>query len=138
MATVERKNQRRTIVRLLTQLHPESRDISEMSGRVEPWCKCVGSRRRAIKRARACCGRWAPTRRVIRHVKNKTLIAIATQHTDTYGDNRSPIRAAFQNRPNTLLGSHTHVSAAQHGQREGRARQREHPNVRGEQAQGTG
>ena len=80
----------------------------------------------------------APTRRVICHVKNKTLIAIATQHTDTYGDNRSPIRAAFQNRPNTLLGSHTHVSAAQHGQSEGRARQREHPNVRGEQAQGTG
>ena len=33
MATVERKNKRRTIVRLLTQLHPESRDISEMSGR---------------------------------------------------------------------------------------------------------
>ena len=37
--------------------------------------------------------------------KNKTLIAIATQHAETYGDNRSPIRAAFQNSPNTLVAS---------------------------------
>lgn len=36
------------------------------------------------------------------HVKKRTLIAIATQQPDTYGDNRSPILAAFQNIPSTL------------------------------------
>jgi hypothetical protein len=35
--------------------------------------------------------------------KNKTLIAMPTQHAETYGDNRSPILAAFQNTPKILM-----------------------------------
>ena len=39
------------------------------------------------------------------HEKNKTLIPIKMQHAETYGDNRSPILAAFQNSPNILVAS---------------------------------
>jgi hypothetical protein len=44
--------------------------------------------------------------------KNKTLIAMPTQHAETYGDNRSPILAAFQNTPKILMAmrASTHVS----------------------------